>query len=114
MALLLVIGDDPLTLDCFRVLFAKAEATVATAKTAAEGLSLFTEKQPDVVIVDIRLPDQSGLEVFRRLHDLNAKVPIILMTGHGTAETAIAAMGLGAYDYVVKPLDPVSFRQLIQ
>jgi DNA-binding NtrC family response regulator len=114
MALLLAIDDDPYTLECFRVLFEKTEATVATAQTAAEGLNLFSQKRPDVVIVDLRLPDQSGLEVFRRLHDLNLKVPVILMTGHGTTETAIEAIRLGAYDYIVKPLDPQPLRQLIQ
>jgi len=114
VAHLLVIDDDPLSLECFRLLFTKAEATVATAKTAAEGLKLFSAKRPDVVMVDIRLPDQSGLEVFRLLHDQSAKVPVILMTGYGTAETAIEAMRLGAYDYVVKPLDPEPLRQLIQ
>jgi two-component system nitrogen regulation response regulator GlnG len=67
-----------------------------------------------VVILDIRLPDESGLEVFRRLHDLNARVPVILITGHGTAETAIEAMRLGAYDFVVKPLDPQPLRQMIR
>ena len=113
MALLLVIDDDPLTLDCFRVLFGKAEATVVAVKTAAEGLRLFAEKRPDVVIVEVRLPDQSGLEVLRRLRDLNAKLPVILMTGHGTSEIAIDAMRLGSYDYVVKPLDPGPLRQLI-
>src|SRR5262249_9690002 len=112
MPLFLVIDDDPLTLECFHLLFSKAEAMVATAMTAAEGLKLFTEMRPDVVIVDIRLPDESGLEVFRRLHDLNAKVPVILITGHGTAETAIEAMRLGAYDYVVKPLDPQPLQQM--
>src|SRR5262249_19531674 len=114
MPLFLVIDDDPLTLECFRILFSKAEARVATARTAAEGLTLFTEKRPDVVILDIRLPDESGLEVFRRLHDLNARVPVILITGHGTAETAIEAMRLGAHDYGVKALGPQPLQQMIQ
>jgi two-component system nitrogen regulation response regulator GlnG len=113
MALLLVIDDDPFTLECFRALFPAAEVTVATADTAAGGLNLFSQRQPDVVMLDIRLPDQSGLEVFRRLHDINPKVPVILMTGHGTTETAIEAMRLGAYEYVVKPLNPEPLRQLI-
>src|SRR5262245_66268147 len=65
------------------------------------------------MIWDILLPYQSGLDVSRRLHDLNAKVPVILITGHGTAETAIEAMRLGAYEYVVKPLDPQPLRQMI-
>jgi DNA-binding NtrC family response regulator len=114
MSLLLVIDDDPSTLECFRFLFGKEEAAVATAETAAEGLALFARERPDVVILDIRLPDQSGLEVFGRLHDLNPKTPVILMTGHGTTETAIEAMRLGAYEYVVKPLNPEPLRQLIQ
>jgi two-component system nitrogen regulation response regulator GlnG len=114
MGRLLVIDDDPFILECFRVLFVKAEATVATAETAAEGLRLFTEDRPDVVMLDIRLPDQSGLDVFRQLHDLDPKVPVILMTGNGTTETAIEAMRLGAFDYMVKPLDPEPLRQLIQ
>jgi two-component system, NtrC family, nitrogen regulation response regulator GlnG len=114
MAFLLVIDDDPFTLECFRALFPAGEVTVATAETATAGLNLFSQKQPDVVMLDIRLPDQSGLEVFRRLHDINPKVPVIVMTGHGTTETAIEAMRLGAYEYVVKPLNPEPLRQLIQ
>jgi two-component system nitrogen regulation response regulator GlnG len=114
MGHLLVIDDDPFIRECFRVLFAKAEATVGTAETAAEGLRLFSEDRPDVVMLDIRLPDQSGLDIFRQLNDLDAKVPVIFMTGNGTAETAIEAMRRGAYDYIVKPLHPEPLRQLIQ
>ena len=114
MALLLVIDDDPFILECFRALFVKSEVAVVTAETAAEGLSLFTKKRPDVIMLDIGLPDQSGLEVLRQLQDLNPKVPVILMTGRGTTETAIEAMRLGAYDYTVKPLNAEPLRQLIQ
>jgi two-component system nitrogen regulation response regulator GlnG len=114
MALLLVIDDDPSTLECLRVLFEKTEATMTRAQTAAEGLNLFCRKQPDVVIVALRLPDQSGLEVLRRLHALNPKVPVILITDHGSTETAIEAIRLGAYDYLVKPTDPEPLRQLVQ
>jgi len=113
MSILLVVDDDPLTLDCFRYLFPKGKATVLTAGSAAEGLSIFTERRPDVVILDIRLPDLSGLDAFHRFHEADPKAPIILITGHTSAETAIDAMRLGAYDYVVKPLDPVSLREVI-
>ncbi len=110
---LLIIDDEPLTLDCFRHLYPKGQVNVFTARTAAEGEKLFTEQRPDVVVLDIRLPDLSGLEAFRRFHDLDPKIPIILITGFGTAETAIEAMRLGAFDYVVKPLDPAPLRGLI-
>lgn len=114
MPILLVVDDEPLTLDCFRFLFPRDEVTLWTATSAHEGLSLFTERKPDVLILDIRLPDLSGLEAYRRFHEIDPKVPIILMTGHGRAETAIDAMRLGAYEYVVKPLDPVPLREIIK
>jgi len=110
---LLVVDDDALTLDCFRLLFPEGAVSVLTAETAAEGLRLFSAERPDVVVLDVRLPDLSGLEAFRRFHDLDAKVPIILITGHGTAETAIEAMRLGSFEYAVKPLDPAALRAII-
>jgi DNA-binding NtrC family response regulator len=110
---LLIIDDEPLTLDCFRHLYPAGQVTVSTARTAAEGIKLFSEQRPDVLVLDIRLPDLSGLEVCQRCHDLDARVPIILITGYGTAGTAIEAMRLGAFEYVVKPLDPGPLRQLL-
>lgn len=102
-----------MTLDCFRLLFPKGKVIVLTATSAAEGLELFSEHRPDAVVLDVRLPDLSGLEAFKRLQATDARVPIILITGHGTAETAIEAMRLGAYEYVLKPLDPAPLRDLI-
>jgi two-component system nitrogen regulation response regulator GlnG len=113
MLKLLVIDDDPLTLDCFRLLLPRGEATVLTAASAAEGVALFTAQRPDVVVLDVRLPDLSGLEVFRLFHEVDARVPVILMTGHSTAETAIEAMRSGAHEYVVKPLDVDALRRII-
>ena len=114
MPYLLVIDDEPLTLDCFRYLFPKTEVTVATAATAADGTEQFTKQRPDAVVLDVRLPDLSGLEAFRRLHTLDPKVPVILMTGHGTADTAIEAMRLGAFEYVLKPPDTDKLRDMLQ
>src|SRR5262245_10964341 len=113
MPAVLVIDDDALTLDCFRVLFPPGEVSILTAVSAADGLQQFEKRRPDAVVLDLRLPDLSGLEVFRRFHEMDSRVPVILMTGHGTSDTAIEAMRLGAYDYVVKPLDPASLRNLI-
>ena len=86
---------------------------VLTAGTAAEGVALFRTDRPDVVVLDVRLPDASGLDAFRRLQEIDPKVPVILITGHGTAETAIEAMRLGAFDYLLKPLDPDPLRDLL-
>jgi two-component system nitrogen regulation response regulator GlnG len=113
MALLLVIDDEPLILDCFRYTFAEPAVTVKVATTAAEGLELFTRERPDAVVLDVHLPDLPGLELCRRLRELDARVSVILMTGRATAATAIEAMRLGAYEYLVKPLDPDQVEALV-
>ena len=112
-AKLLVIDDEPLILDCFRYLFPPDEVAVVTASSASEGLRQLAAEQPDVVIVDIGLPDMTGLDAFRQIREVDLRVPVILMTGRGTAATAIEAMSLGAFEYVVKPLDPDSLCKLL-
>ncbi|MFZ5829022.1 MAG: sigma-54-dependent transcriptional regulator, partial [Planctomycetota bacterium] len=74
----------------------------------------FQSRDPDVVVLDVHLPDQSGLEAIRQFHQADARVPVILMTGYGKADTAIEAMRLGAHDYVVKPLETDSLRTVIR
>jgi two-component system nitrogen regulation response regulator GlnG len=113
MPTLLVIDDEPSILHAFRRAFREPEVTLLTAPTAAEGLELATRHRPDAVIADIQLPDLSGLEVFRRIHAFDARIPITLMTGHGTADTAIEAMKLGAFEYLLKPLDLTELRKLV-
>jgi DNA-binding NtrC family response regulator len=111
---LLVIDDEPLILDCFECAFTQPEYRVSTAKSAREGMELFQELQPDVVVMDVRMPDGSGLEVFQKLHDIEPKISIILMTGHGTAATAIEAMRMGAFEYLLKPLNMENLSQVVQ
>src|SRR6476646_2626113 len=108
MSVLLVIDDEPLTIDCFRLLFPKGQVQVVAAKTSEAGLKAFQDQRPDAVALDVRLPDASGLETFQQIRKINPKAPVILMTGYGTANTAIEATRLGAFDYVLKPLDPAS------
>jgi DNA-binding NtrC family response regulator len=113
MARLLVIDDDGLILNSFRLGFDEPDYEVITARRADEGLKRFAECDPDVAILDIRLPDMSGLEAFRQLHELSPKTPIIVMTGHGSAATAIEAMRMGAYEYIVKPFDADAIAELV-
>jgi two-component system, NtrC family, nitrogen regulation response regulator GlnG len=113
MRTLLVIDDEPLILDCFRYLFPPSEVTLLTAATAAEGMRLVAERRPDVVTLDIGLPDMSGLDALRQIQKIDPRIPVILVTGHGTAATAIEAMRLGAFDYVLKPLDPDPLCELL-
>ncbi len=84
------------------------------AETGGEGLLLFAAEKPDVVILDYQLPDRTGLEVFREIHEASPRTPVILITAHGTADTAIEAMRLGVFDYLIKPLDFERIKDLLQ
>jgi two-component system nitrogen regulation response regulator GlnG len=113
MPTLLVIDDEPDVLLCFRAVFGGTDVTLLTASSAAEGFAQLSLCRPDAVILDIRLPDHSGLEAFRQIHARDPRVPVIFITGRGTAETAIEAMRLGAYDYLLKPLDLDHLREVV-
>jgi nitrogen regulation protein NR(I) len=113
MPVLLVVDDEPSILYFFRQAFAEPEVTLLTASSAAEGVEAVTRQRPDVVILDINLPDDSGLETFRRIHRIDPKIPVIFITGHGTMATAIEAMRLGAYEYLLKPLELDQLSDLV-
>src|SRR5262249_4756135 len=97
----------------FRRAFHAPEVTLLTASAAAEGLEMVSERHPDVVILDLNLPDQPGLELFRQIHQRDARIPVIFITGHGTTDSAIEAMKLGAYDSLLKPLELAPLRDMV-
>jgi two-component system nitrogen regulation response regulator GlnG len=113
MPVILVIDDEPSIQHAFRRAFHHPELEVLTASSSAEGLAFVGLHQPDVVVLDVKLPDESGLETYKRIRQLDARIPVIFITGHGTTDTAIEAMKLGAYDYLLKPLELEPLRALI-
>jgi nitrogen regulation protein NR(I) len=86
---------------------------VSLAKNGAEALNLFSQENPDLVVMDIKMPGQSGLEVLKKIKERNPKALVILMTAFGTTETAIEAMKFGAFDYMLKPFDIPQMRGLV-
>jgi nitrogen regulation protein NR(I) len=114
MATLLIVDDEASILLAFRKAFREPAVTVLTAETAAQGLEIARQRQPDVIVLDVHLPDMLGLEMLRRLRELDARSPIVFITGRGTTDTAIEAMKLGAYEYLLKPLELATLRQTIE
>jgi two-component system nitrogen regulation response regulator GlnG len=102
---LLVIDDEPSILYAFREVFHEPDVSLLTAASAGEGLEHVRRGRADVLILDLNLPDVSGLEAFRQIQQIDGKLPVIFITAHGKTETAIEAMKLGAFDYLLKPLD---------
>jgi nitrogen regulation protein NR(I) len=113
MPKLLVIDDESSILHAFSRVFREPEVHLITAGTAEEGLELLAQHRPDAVILDINLPDQSGLAAYGQLRKIDARVPVMFITGHGTTDQAIEAMKLGAFDYLLKPLELKTLRDLV-
>jgi two-component system nitrogen regulation response regulator GlnG len=113
MPILLLIDDEPVIQHAFRKAFHPPEYETLTARTAAEGLALIAGRKPDVVVLDVNLPDSTGLQTFDRIKQLDSRVPVLLVTGHGTTELAIQAMKRGAFDYLPKPLAYDRLRELV-
>ena len=113
MRKLLIIDDEPAILYSFRRAF-EDSAEVFCARTAAEALSELEQNNPDVVVLDLQLPDRTGLELFQDIHARDPKRPVIFVTAHGTTETAIEAMKRGAFDYLVKPVDADRVAALLE
>src|SRR4051794_7752321 len=106
MANLLLIDDHPgLLPDQVGHVFPAPAHRVEIARTGAEGLQRIADVRPDVILLDLRLPDQSGLDVLQQLQQIDARIPVVLVTVVRSADSAIEAMRQGAYDYLLKPLD---------
>jgi DNA-binding NtrC family response regulator len=87
---------------------------VYTADRADQGVATARKSEFDVVVTDLQMPGSSGLDVVKTLHDLQPHLPVIVMTAHHTAEAAIAATKLGAYEYLLKPFKPPELVELIE
>ena len=114
MAHLLLIDDDPvLMLGQVRQAFPAPRHRVEVATTGAEGLEWINAQPPDVILLDLGLPDQSGLEVYQRIRGIDRRVPVIFVTVVKGADAAIEAMKQGAYDYLFKPVDLNHLRRVV-
>src|SRR6266403_1881126 len=110
---LLLIDDEADVQYSFRRIFDSPEIELTTASSGEEGLRLIPRVKPDLVLMDVRMGGMSGLETLRRIRQMDSKLLVILMTAYGTTQTAIEAMKLGAYDYLLKPFDVPKLKDLV-
>jgi nitrogen regulation protein NR(I) len=113
MSKLLLIDDEADLRYSFQRILDTPEIELTTAASGEEGLRLIPKLKPDLVIMDIRMAGITGLETLRRIRQIDPKLLVILMTAYGTTQTAIEAMKLGAYDYLLKPFDVPKLKELI-
>jgi two-component system cell cycle response regulator len=101
----LLVEDETLTREFYGDLLVEHGFQVYTAENGTDGLALAERHQLDTVVLDIVMPGMSGLEVLERLRRLDPDLPVIMLTGHVSSQNAIAALKLGAFDFIVKGLD---------
>ena len=111
---ILIIDDEEDVHYSFERLFSKEPLIIHTANNGDDGLKIAKKESPDVVVMDIRMGRENGLDVLRDLKRSNPKQLVIMMTAYGTSQTAIEAMKLGAFDYILKPFDIPQLQELIQ
>jgi two-component system nitrogen regulation response regulator GlnG len=113
MPALLLVDDEPAIQHAFQRAFRGGDMVVISAGTAAEAMTSLERDKPDVVVLDVHLPDATGLDTFHRIRAVDARIPVVLITGHGTTELAIEAIKEGAYEYLLKPLELSELRAVI-
>jgi DNA-binding NtrC family response regulator len=114
MDTILIIDDEKPTLAMFRLLLSANGYHVITAENGREGLAVFERQKPPLVVTDIKMPEMDGIEVLRRIKQLDAKTEVVVITGHGDMELAIQALNLDATDFINKPIQRHALEQALR
>ncbi|WP_461208643.1 sigma-54-dependent transcriptional regulator [Desulfocurvus sp. DL9XJH121] len=99
----LVVDDEPDFIRLFVKRFSKRNLDVAGVGSGPEALNHLAAHEVDVVVLDVRMPGMDGLETLKEIRTRHPQVEVIMLTGHGSAESGLKGISLGAYDYVMKP-----------
>jgi DNA-binding response OmpR family regulator len=109
----LVVDDEPNVRLVFRTALESVGHQVSEAAHGREALAALKAATPDVVLLDLQMPDLGGMGVLSRLREEGNDVPVVIVTAHGSIPDAVAAMKLGAIDFLSKPLSPDALRRVV-
>jgi DNA-binding NtrC family response regulator len=110
---ILVIDDEESMRDSCRQTLSRNGNRVETAEDGLKGLTMLKEQSFDVVILDLKMPGLSGMEILKRIKDSDPAAVVIVITGYATVESAVEAMKNGAYDFISKPFTPDTLRMIV-
>ncbi len=110
---ILIVDNDDGLIHFLTRLFTKQSYTVSSCTDGTTALQRLAEESFDAVLLDYKMPGLNGLETLEQIKHAHIKTPVIIMTAHGTTETAIEAMKRGAYDYLLKPFDTEELRKIV-
>src|SRR5512138_3466870 len=110
---ILIVDDEMSVRDSLSHWFRDDGYEVGTAEGANDALTRLAERKWDLALVDIRMRGTDGIELQRKIHEIDPELSVIIMTGYASVETAVAALKNGAYNYITKPLDPDDVAHLV-
>lgn len=110
----LIIDDDQAILDACQQVLARLGFEVAQAATGRQGLDLLARDAHDLILLDLVMPDQNGVEILKRLKAMRPQSQVIIITGHGSIAVAVETIKLGAFDFLPKPFTPGELRQVVK
>ena len=111
---ILVVDDEKVVRDgCHRVLTGKRYKEVFLAENGQQAMETLAEKSVDIILLDLKMPVMSGEEVLEKTSVQYPEIPVIIITGHGTIDTAVECMKKGAYDFITKPFQIDQFLLVI-
>ncbi len=113
-AKILIVDDDPEALETLSDVLEDEGYKILTANNGKEAIAQTAEEKPQVILLDIKMPDINGIEILRRIKKTDKDISIIMITAHGSMDTVIQVMRLGAYDYLNKPFDLDKMKILIK
>ena len=114
MAKVVIIDDEASILELMNKFISGLGHEVIACQTGTAGIAAVREGRPDLVVVDLRIGDISGLEIIKLCRAEAPKAAVIMVTGHGSVDTAVEAMRLGAFDYITKPFELTDLKKTIQ
>ncbi len=111
---ILLVEDEKLTRISLKKALQDCGYEVIEAERGGQGEELFKNESPDLVILDLKLPDINGIEVLERIKEVDSEVPVIIITAYGAVDTAVQAMKLGAFDYITKPFNIENVKLVVE
>jgi DNA-binding NtrC family response regulator len=111
---ILIVDDEPLVRSSLSELLTLSGYTVSTAGNGKEALELLRDYTADIIITDIKMPEMDGIQLLNQVKKRHPEVPVILITGYGSIDSAVEAMKQGAYDYITKPIVDSEIKIVIE
>ena len=102
----LIVDDEPNLRKILSAQLSRDGYDVLVAEDGEKGLEILRENHIDLVVTDLKMPKMDGMQLLRSALELDPTLPVVMITAHGTVDTAVEALKLGAFDYLTKPFDP--------